>query len=67
MKCVRCGKPLTKATVTVSTRTGPAAWGSVCAQKDGFTVPRATTRACKVVSAKPKPEPDTSQMELEFA
>jgi len=36
MKCVICNRPLTKAAVTVSTRTGARAWGPICARRAGL-------------------------------
>lgn len=32
MKCVHCGRPLTKATVTMPSRNGHLAWGPKCAR-----------------------------------
>lgn len=66
MKCIRCGRALSLAKVTVTTKAGQSSWGPVCARKAGLILPKA--RAARVIRApKAKPEIDKSQMALEFA
>ena len=33
MKCIHCGRALTKFAVSVDTKAGPYGWGPVCARK----------------------------------
>lgn len=66
MKCIRCGRALSLAKVTVTTRAGQSSWGPVCARKAGLILPKA--RAAKSIrTSKSKPGIDKSQMALEFA
>lgn len=68
MRCVRCGRRLSLAKVTVTTRAGQSSWGPVCARKAGLLpVDRRTKAARPIRMAKAKPEIDKSQMALEFA
>jgi len=65
MKCIRCGRALSLAKVTVTTKAGQSSWGPVCARKAGLILPRA--RAARVIrTPKTKHEEDTSQMSLEL-
>ncbi len=39
MNCVRCGRALSIAKVTVNTKAGQSSWGPVCARKAGLILP----------------------------
>lgn len=65
MRCVRCGRRLSLAKVTVTTRAGQSSWGPVCARKAGLVVPSARSgRAIR--TTKVKRDEDVSQMTLEL-
>lgn len=65
MKCIRCGRALSLAKVTVTTRAGQSSWGLVCARKAGLILPKA--RAARAIrTPKAKRDEDTSQMTLEL-
>lgn len=67
MNCVRCGRALSIAKVTVTTRAGLSSWGPVCARKAGLLpVDRRTRAARPIRMAKAKREEDNSQMTLEL-
>lgn len=67
MKCIRCGRALSLAKVTVTTKAGQSSWGPVCARKAGLLpVDRRTQLARPIRTSKAKHEEDTAQMTLEL-
>lgn len=63
MRCVICHRPLTKATATISSRSGAMDFGPDCARRAGLT-PAAAKRRAAIVRTKPAPRPDENQLDL---
>lgn len=63
MTCTRCGRPLLIPATSIQTRSGPLAFGRVCAIKAGLIEPK--PRAPRFVPAMPQPVTDERQLMLE--
>lgn len=60
MKCVACGKLLTRFAVSVDTSDGPKGWGPKCARK-AF---KAARRQARIADAQRRQAPDPRQGDL---
>jgi hypothetical protein len=65
LRCLRCGKPLTKFAVSIPTSAGPAGWGPRCAQTVVVKPTRRLDRQPRVEYRQRAPERDPRQMQLE--
>ena len=52
LRCIACGKPLTKYAVSIPTKDGPVGWGPKCAQRVVIKRDRTGRRN---VTVKPRP------------
>ncbi len=55
MRCVACGRALTKFAITIPTREGLVGWGPVCAKRVTIRPTRTKYPVIEVADKKPKP------------
>lgn len=64
MKCIACGRPLTRYAATIPSKDGLVGWGPKCAEKVLVKVKAERQRGVKVYPRRARPRRDDGQADL---